>query len=73
MEKTNVMRLLDAKKIEYKAYEYDKNETDGMNVANNTTLINDGEREIIYANADYAYYLDGTSIYRIILLSWWKS
>lgn len=33
MEKTNVMRLLDAKKIEYKAYEYDKNETDGMNVA----------------------------------------
>lgn len=40
---------------------------DGMNVANNTTLINDGEREIIYANADYAYYLDGTSIYRIIL------
>ena len=27
------MRLLDAKKIEYKAYEYNKNETDGMNVA----------------------------------------
>lgn len=33
MEKTNVMRILAQKKIEYKAYEYDPDETVGENVA----------------------------------------
>ena len=33
MEKTNVMRLLDAKKIEYGAREYDPSVTDGRSVA----------------------------------------
>lgn len=33
MEKTNVMRLLDAKKIEYRAHEYDPSLTDGQSVA----------------------------------------
>lgn len=35
MEKTNVMRILDQKKIEYKAYEYPHTDeaVDGMNVA----------------------------------------
>lgn len=33
MEKTNVMRLLDASSIDYKAYEYDSGITDGMLVA----------------------------------------
>lgn len=33
MEKTNVMRLLDVRKTEYKAHEYDPNLTDGMSVA----------------------------------------
>ena len=34
MEKTNVMRILDQKKIKYNAYEYDSNITDGETVAN---------------------------------------
>lgn len=33
MEKTNVMRILSQNKIEYKAYEYDPEETVGENVA----------------------------------------
>lgn len=33
MEKTNVMRILSQKKIEYNAYEYDPEETIGGNVA----------------------------------------
>lgn len=33
MEKTNVMRLLDAKKIEYTPHEYDRSLTDGKSVA----------------------------------------
>lgn len=33
MEKTNVMRLLDAAKIKYEMHEYDENETDGQKVA----------------------------------------
>ena len=33
MEKTNVMRILSQKKIEYNAYEYDPDETIGENVA----------------------------------------
>lgn len=33
MEKTNVMRLLDAAKIEYKALDYDKSITDGQTIA----------------------------------------
>lgn len=33
MEKTNVMRILQQKKIEYSAYEYDPEETIGENVA----------------------------------------
>lgn len=33
MEKTNVMRILDQKKIKYNAYEYDSNITDGEKVA----------------------------------------
>lgn len=33
MEKTNVMRILTQNKIEYKAYEYDPDETAGENVA----------------------------------------
>jgi Cys-tRNA(Pro)/Cys-tRNA(Cys) deacylase len=33
MEKTNVMRILSQKKIEYTAYEYDPEETIGENVA----------------------------------------
>lgn len=33
MEKTNVMRILAQKKIEFKAYEYDPDETIGENVA----------------------------------------
>ena len=33
MEKTNVMRILQQKKIEYSAYEYDPEETIGGNVA----------------------------------------
>ena len=33
MEKTNVMRILDQKKISYKVYEYDPDETVGENVA----------------------------------------
>ena len=33
MEKTNVMRILSQKKIEYNAYEYDPEETIGENVA----------------------------------------
>ena len=33
MEKTNVMRLLDASKINYEHYEYDKTLTDGQEIA----------------------------------------
>ena len=33
MDKTNVMRLLDASKIAYEHYEYDKNLTDGQEIA----------------------------------------
>ena len=33
MDKTNVMRLLDASKISYEHYEYDKNLTDGQEIA----------------------------------------
>ena len=33
MEKTNVMRLLDAASISYKTHYYDKNVTDGVSVA----------------------------------------
>ena len=33
MEKTNVMRLLDAAKIEYEALDYDKTITDGQTIA----------------------------------------
>ncbi|MBR6682638.1 MAG: Cys-tRNA(Pro) deacylase [Clostridia bacterium] len=33
MEKTNVMRILDQKKISYRVYEYDPDETVGENVA----------------------------------------
>ena len=43
MEKTNVMRLLDAKKIIYQTYEYDSNITDGMIVAK---LVNKDENQV---------------------------
>ena len=34
MEKTNVMRILDQRKVAYKAYEYNNSITDGIEVAN---------------------------------------
>ena len=43
MEKTNVMRLLDAKKIIYQTYEYDSRITDGMIVAK---LVNKDENQV---------------------------
>lgn len=43
MEKTNVMRLLDAKKIIYQTYEYDSSITDGMIVAK---LVNKDENQV---------------------------
>lgn len=43
MEKTNVMRLLDAKKIIYQTYEYDGSITDGMIVAK---LVNKDENQV---------------------------
>lgn len=42
MEKTNVMRLLDAAKINYQTYEYDPSITDGNKVAE--TLKQDSEQ-----------------------------
>jgi hypothetical protein len=41
MEKTNVMRLLDASQIEYIPHEYDKSMTDGQTIAR--TLNQDEE------------------------------
>ena len=38
MEKTNVMRILDQKKIKYQAHYYDNNITNGMEVANTLNL-----------------------------------
>ena len=43
MEKTNVMRLLDAGKVLYKMHEYNSEETDGQKVAK---LINKEEYEV---------------------------
>ena len=43
MEKTNVMRLLDAKKIVYQAFEYDSSITDGMIVAK---MVNKDENQV---------------------------
>lgn len=43
MEKTNVMRLLDAANISYKSHEYSKDETNGENVA---ALLNEDPEKV---------------------------
>lgn len=43
MEKTNVMRLLDAASISYKTHYYDKNVTDGVSVAH---LCGENEEQV---------------------------
>ena len=43
MEKTNVMRMLDQKGINYIPHEYDKNTTDGQSVAR---LLNQNEEQV---------------------------
>lgn len=43
MEKTNVSRLLDSKKINYIMHEYDKNATDGMTIS---SLLNKDPNQV---------------------------
>lgn len=40
---------------------------DGLNTSNNSTLISDGAYTIKYCDGTYAYYLNGTKMYRIDL------
>jgi Cys-tRNA(Pro)/Cys-tRNA(Cys) deacylase len=60
MDKTNVMRILEQKKIDYKSYEYDQNITDGVSVAN---ILNENPNKVFktlvtsYATGKYAVFV----------------